>query len=260
MAASGNAASERIEDFRSDLEDVLSQSSRDEDFARGDKASAARALGRLYRSAEHFQEVMLINEEMGLIYDFPAEEMGLTLTGLEQEAVERALDDGLKTSVVVEIPDKGRILSLVVPIVEREGQLPKAIVGRVQTAKMTGILDDLLLNDGRGLVIDREDKVISTSGGDAPEGWPNPELYGAQSLFVPANLGGEAFLVENARKSRDIHYLSPPNGHAWRGVTSMPYELVLNQAFASVLPVVLVLLAVMAVFYARFASYGRSDF
>jgi PAS domain S-box-containing protein len=258
MAASGNAASERIEDFRSNLEEVLSQSSRDEDFARGDKASAARALGRLYRSAEHFQEVMLIDEQIELVKDFPPNETELTLTELEHEAVTRALDDGLRTQVLVEIPDKGRMLSLIAPVVERDNQTLRVIVGRVQTAKLIGILDELLLNDGSGLVIDREEKVISTRGGDAPEGWSNPELNGAQSLFVPTNLGGEAFLMENARQSRAVHYLSPPNGYGWRVVTSMPYEFVLNQAFASVLPVVLVLLAVMAVFYARFASYGNS--
>jgi PAS domain S-box-containing protein len=88
--------------------------------------------------------------------------------------------------------------------------------------------------------------------------WSNPQENGAQSLFVPAYLGGEAFLMENDRGSRDIHYLTPPNGSAWRVVATTPYENVLNQALANSLPVMFILFAVTAVFYARFTSYGQN--
>ncbi len=258
MAANSNAASALIEEFRYDLEVVLSQSAADDDFGQGDKASAERALGRVYRAAKHFQEVILVDEQIGVFDAFPAADAGVALSGPEQEAVARALKDGLRTPVVTEIPGQGRTLSMVVPVMAKEGQRPRALVGRVRMAKLAEILDDLRLSDSSSLVIDREEHVLTASGSSGPSVWLDPQAGGAQGLFVPAYLGGEAFLMENARQSRDIHYLSPPNRYAWRVVMSMPYEFVLNQAFASVLPVMLILLAATAVFYARFASYGQS--
>ncbi len=258
MAASSNTAVALIEELRSDLEGVLIQSAGDEDFAHGDRASAGRALGRVYRSAKHFQEVILVDAQMEVIYAFPAPDADVTLADAEREAAARAVKDGLRTPVVAEIPEKGRMLSFIVPISAKAGQPLRVLVGRVQLGKVVGILDDLQQSDGSSLLLDREERVLTASGDDALSTWLDPQMNGAQQLFVPAYLGGEAFLMENGRQSRDIHYLSPPNRYAWRVVMSMPYEFVLNQAFASVLPVMLVLLAATAVFYARFASYGQN--
>lgn len=257
MAASSNTAAVHLDEFRSGLEDVLSQSSGDEDFARGDKASAARGLGRLYRNAEHFQEVMLIDQDQLVIYSFPAQETAQTVAEGEQQAVDRAVKDGLKTQLVTELPGKGRMFSVIVPVQQREGQLPKALIGRVLVGELAGIVTPLLMDDGTSRIIDREEEVLTAAGPESGDDWSNPQGNGAQNVFVPAYLGGEAFLAENARQSRDVHYLSPPNGSAWRVTATLPYENVLNLAFQNALPLMLVLFAATVVMYARFASYGQ---
>ncbi len=259
MAASSNSTAAELDAFRSNLEDVLAQSSGDEDFARGDKASAARGLGRAYRNAQHFQEVMLVDQDQSVVYAFPALETAATLFENEQAAVVRAVKDGLKTQTVADLPQKGRMLSIIVPVTERKGQLPKALVARLPAAELVKIMAPKMVNDSTGMIIDRDDHVLMTTGpGNTTIAWANPLEKDVQSLFVPAYLGGEAFLKENERESRDVHYLTPPHGSAWRVAAMVPYENVLNQAFANALPVMLVLFAATAVFYARFASYGQN--
>ncbi len=258
IAARSNTASEQLEDFQSELAQLLDQSGRDEDLSRADRATAARALGRLYRNAEHFQQVILVDDQLSEVSRFPLDGSKLTLAEAEREAADRAVEDGLKTTVMADVTDQGQNLSLIIPVQTREGDESRVLIGRVRPERLSRFLDELPALDGSGFITDRGEQLFAADGHlEAAAEWSNPETNGAQGMFVPAYLGGKAFLIGKSDRSRDIHYVTPPNKFGWRVVATVPYDDVLNQAFASALPIVLFLLAVTGLFYGRFATYGQ---
>lgn len=258
MAATSNAASLEINEYRNNLENVLSQYGDEEELARGDKASTARALGRVYRAAQHFRPVMLVDDQMSVTNTFPEQETATTLTELEQAAVSRVLAGGTVASVVVDLPNQERVLSIIAPVLASDGEPATALIGRVSVEGLIGIFSEARIGNGRAYILDPLEKlVVSTGSDDFPADWTDLEESGEQSVFVPTDLGGKAFLRKNQRQSRDMIYQTS-RAADWRVVMVVPYETALNQALIGPFAIALIFLMVTAVFYVRLARYGHN--
>ncbi len=256
LAANGAIGLMETEEFQSALYSKLAQAGQQEVYIRADKPTAARALGRLYKSADGFDQLILLSDGPNLVYQFPPQRANGQLSDREQSAANRALEDGLMSTVVSDIPGLGRSLSYVIPIRSNGANQPRALIGRVLASTLISMLGDLEGAAAAGQIIDRNDNILaSTSGQSVPAN--SFDLEGSRHLFVPAYLGGSAFLAGNLDKGKDLVYVSPPNSAGWRIVAHAPYEGILNQAFASTLPIVLVLVALGGFYYSRFDAYAN---
>ncbi len=259
MAANSHLASTLVSDFQTNIEDELDRFGNEKYIVGEDKASMARALGSLFRAAESFQRVVLVSDDMGILYAYPPEEKGLKLTEEEIAAVSHVLDDGVMQRVVSEISDEVQMLSVVVPVLS-EGNQTSVLIGRVSAtdlAKMIDIAGDEENNVSRHIFDDEDQLIAHTNNAKPMNGILSWTVGVGQGLDVPGDLGGQALLSISQDGLTDLVYITPRTAHSWYIAAVVPYDVVLNRSLLFSMPLIAILIIVAAVFFVQMDRFGR---
>lgn len=260
MAANSLMASTRISDFQFELENELEKfGAEDEAGIVGDKTSTARALGRLYRASEYFQRLVLVDENQTVIYAYPPQKTGTTLTVEERAAMPFALNDRVKQHIISNSATGTQMLSAIVPVRSAENSV-SVLIGRVPITELVSIAVGANRDGGHAssyILDDDYHLVAHISGMDSTGPWRNFHPDDGPNLELPGEIDGQAVLFSDLDRSRDLIYIAPGTSRAWHVAMVVPYEVVLNQALFFALPLAAIFLLVAAVFYVRVDRYGR---
>ena len=259
MAANSLLASTALTAFQTDLEEELDRFGNEEALIGRDKATTARALGRLYRTTEHFQRVVLVNNEEAIIYAYPPEDPGSTLTDEEQLAVAAVINNGLKQRVISKNSAGEDIVSIIVPVVQENSFPATVLIGRVPSQELSRIIGTLEDGQFSSYIIDSEDRLIARTDGENPStAWMQAPIDNIQNLKVPGGVGGKVFLYKNQNQSRDLIYITPRTAQSWYVATVMPYGNVFKQAFFYAFSLAATFFIVAFVFYKQLDRYGQN--
>ncbi len=255
MAAGANATAAQLEDFRVQMENLLVGLSEEDDLLVESKVNA-RALGQFYREAEHFEEVLLIGEDQrsdsGLQTNYTLPE---DITPLEQEAVRKALKKKERSFVFDVSPEDKWYRSLVLPGSDRS---PAVLIGRLKEASFIDILVEQTQYDRHvsGAILDANGRVLAEVGsGSVPR--IEVDSLQTQPVSVPDAFKGAAYLTINESGTRQLVYQTPAVDRKWRVAVSVPYEALLSQGLGMAAPLLLALIAVSGIFYARLSNYSK---
>ena len=254
IAAEANASTASMADFETEVEDNLLDFASKEDASKADEPT----LSRMMQDAGHYEQIIIIGADEQITAAFPDLEPDGDLTTEEMTAVDDALLHDTSSVVVGSGTNGVPQVSVVVPAAGTEAGEKAVLVGRAKRSSLAKTLEELQVGK-RGLsgaIVDLQGTpVVEVGDGDHP--WPGIADSGVEPVFVADNYGGETLLEENSVGERQLLYMAPSGSRPWRVAVSVPYEAVLEQALSIAVPLILALVVVAGVFYARLANYSR---
>ncbi|MFN2105467.1 MAG: ATP-binding protein [Candidatus Promineifilaceae bacterium] len=254
IAAEANLSTALMAGFETEVENNLLEFASNEDASKADGSS----LNRMMQDAGHYDQVIIIGDDKQVTAAFPDLEPEGDLTTEEMTAVSDALLHDNSSLVVDSGTNDEPHLSVVVPVAGAEAGEKAVLVGRAKRNSLAKTLEGLHVGE-RGLsgaIVDLQGvPLVEVGNGDHP--WPGIADSGVKPVFVADDYGGETLLEENSVGERQLVYMAPSGNRPWRVAVSVPYEAVLLQALSVAVPLILALVVVAGVFYARLANYSR---
>lgn len=247
MAHDAQSVSERIPEFRNYRQQMLVESSRDQDLLSASSQVKEEALRRLFRSGDIYRQLVLIDNEQTVSASYPPESSAVDLSNLESTAISRTLTTSAPfISPAVPTNPSSHVITFVVPV-PGDGERPEgALVGRVPDISLDELIVGLqgTLGNGLGFLVDEQGQVIAhPDSAIRLKSW-NPPANERRQITPRNDTPGFVFLgfqgSTNARQL--VYYLTGPD-HPWTVVITLPYEVILGQA----LQIAAQLAAVMAI-------------
>jgi PAS domain S-box-containing protein len=247
MARDASSAAEGIPYFIQTGQGLLAEFARDERLWRADQDALETRLQRDMRTVVFFDQFMLFESNgLQMLAMYPPTPTGdPQLTTEEETLLIRSLESGATQISSVHRSRQGLvILSFLVPMTDpertEEGDRPsRVLLGRTRLA-INPILNRILAGlqwtnaRGEGFVVDAEGRIVAH---------PNSNMLLAQHRVadertrVAEVLGGWAYESRNPRdNTRELVYYLPIDGYPWGVVIRMPYEIVLEQAGRTAIP------------------------
>ncbi len=258
LAAEANAATARLVDFEVEMEHSLAFYGGEPDLLEGSKVNG-RALSRLYRMARHYDQVLIVDGRQNIAGTYPTDASAGGLTEKEFHAVNKVLR-GDASSLVVDADQRpGSPISMIVPIIDVAQGEKMALIGRVKMSSVAEAFGSLAPANGplSAAIVGLDDEAV-VEFGTMDGSWLADLGSPDQAVAISEKYDGTAFLRDNEAQARQLIYLGPAGSRSWRIAASVPYELVLRQTFGVAVPMMILLIAVAGVFYARLANYSRS--
>ena len=257
MAAGAISTSARMTDFHAQMEYTLVANSGVE-MMEGNKVDD-RALGRIYRQAQHYDEVLFVDSEQRVAGAFPGGSLNSALTEKERAAVSKAVSKNTRSLVLSTGQNEVPKISLVVPVAGAPRNAPSALVGRIKESALTGILNDVtqIKRGSSGAIVNADGQLVAHVGVDG-DPWSAANNPNAQPVSELIDYGGNALISKNSSGARQLIYVAPWDSGSMKIVVSVPFANVLSQAFGLMAPLALVLLVVAGLFTTRLANYGRN--
>ena len=264
MAHDAMAVSQQIPTFRNQVQNLLSQYSRDPvllaedvEIIRDELEGLSRAAGAFYR------RVMVVDESGGLVAFYPEGETGeLALTGQEHQAVSDALELGVPAITAAQRVDgREHVLSFIVPIFGPEGQPQRALIGRVPGLALTHLVAGLqgTVGAGSGFIVDEQNQVIAHPNNATLLSTWAPTEPGGGTVRARVAGPGEAFEgLASETNARELVYVLQGPDHPWKVVVSVPYQVVLGLAIDISWPLILALTLGMAFFAGNLLYLSQS--
>lgn len=249
-----DATAARLSVLQSDLTAALAQYG----TAGGSPTPLARQelLGRV-QANPLFEDVRLVDETGVTLAGRAAESEPASLSAGERALVDAALAVGRAQWGAANAAGAPQVL-VAVPTGTAEGETV-TLLAVVSPATTAAILNDLSVagEQGGGLLVDEDARVILDTGDLAGSGW-NPPTPGGLSRRLSASTGRDIYMERDAATGRRqlLTYSSIP-GSGWKVVTIVPHAAVLRRTLGIIGPLALLLLAVSGVFCALVASLGR---
>ncbi len=258
MAAGAVYTSGELVSFQADLEDVLNQFQNDEAMIGQEKAVTARALSRLYRASKNFQQVLLANDETAVIYAYPPQELGTTLSTEEESAISLVFESGEIQRAVSKIDEYGLTVSYIIPVIHDDLQIETLLIGRVPAIDLINILDVKGEEPISSFLINSENQVLLQTGGAPPlDTWSDEAFDTVRILNVPMGVGGKAYLRQISTKGWDLVFVGPKFSQSWNVAMVLPFQRVLNQGLFFGFSFAAVISLLGAVYLTNLRSYGQ---
>lgn len=258
LAALANASTARMTDFQAQMENTLVSFGSNDALLDGTKVNA-RELSRLYRKTQYYEQVLVADGEQKIAESYPASSPADQLTDMELGAVLKALD-GESRSFVMDAEAAGEVqVSLVVPVAGALNGSKSALIGRVKESSIAETLGGLSNSNPyvSGAIVNLDGETIVEVGA-GEDLWSTAIRSRTEPISVADDYGGTVYLGQSSSGSRQLIYLAPAGNRTWRVAASIPFEEVLSQALGVAAPLLLMLIAVTGVFYARLATYTGS--
>ena len=259
MAHNARTVSAEIPDFQAQLQNVLLQYNDDETLLIGDAAASEKTLGQLHRANPLYRRVVLVDDEQGVLAFYPPDVAVIDLTQQEEAAVARVLTTNTPDITPAQSREDEHILSFVVPVHDRAGTPAAVLIGRVPQLSLDNLIIGLqgTVGQGSGFIVDERDQIIAHfDSGRLLTSWRSPE--NVRPIWTKTTAPGIAYQGRQAQtNARELVYYIQSEAHPWTIVTRAPYEVVLSLALGIGAPLTLVLILVMAAFYANLAVIGR---
>jgi PAS domain S-box-containing protein len=234
MAHDGRAVSAKIPDFLAHRQNLLVQFSQDASLLDHDVAAQEQTLRQLFRTGDFYRRVALITEG-GSIATFYPNQPGdsLSLTELEQEAVENALATGESNLISAHGGSDGYVITLIVPVLDPEGRSQAVLLAHIPEISLQDLIIGIqgTVGQGTGFIVDERWQVIAhPDSSRLMTTWTPPETS-RRAINVNGNSGGAAYEGRqgNTNARELVYYLVDPL-HSWTVVITVPYEVVLGMA------------------------------
>jgi PAS domain S-box-containing protein len=277
MAHNAQTVSAEIPQFQAQLQNVLSQFD-DEALLAADAPGLSEVealsvaegevevavhqekLAQLFKTNPAFRRIVLVDEAGEVLAFYPADGgESVTLTKREETAVSQALLTNTPDLTPAENGGDESILSMVVPVHDLSGEVKAVLIGRVPQLSLDNLIVGLqgTVGEGSGFIVNEQDQIIAhADSGRLLQNWSPPSSI--RPITTEATVPGLAYQGRQGQtNARELVYYVESAAHPWVVVTNVPYEVVLNLAMSIGVPLTLVLLAVMGVFYANLAVLSR---
>ncbi|MCP4429107.1 MAG: PAS domain-containing protein [Chloroflexi bacterium] len=259
MAHNAKTVSAEIPEFQEHLRNVLLQYRDDAGLLTGDVVESEKTLQQLFRSNPVYRRVLLVDAERGITAFYPADVETIALTEREELSVSHALTANTPDITPAQTNEDEHIISFVVPVHDDNGAATAVLIGRVPQLSLDNLIVGLqgTVGQGSGFIVDEHNQIIAHSDSDRLlNNWLPPE--GPRLLRAEEIAPGTAYQGRQGQtNARELVYYVKSELHPWTIVINVPYEVVLNLALRIGAPLTLVLLLVMAAFYANLAVIGR---
>lgn len=265
MAHNAQTVSAEIPQFQAQLQNVLSQFD-DETLLTADTPALSEVavnqekLAQLFKTNPAFRRIVLVDEAGEVLAFYPAHNgESVTLTEREETAVSQALLTNTPDLTPAESGGDESILSMVVPVHNPSGEAKAVLIGRVPQLSLDNLIIGLqgTVGEGRGFIVNEQNQIIAHADrGRLLQNWSPPASI--RPITTEATVPGLAYQGRQGQSNaRELVYYVKSAAHPWTVVINVPYEVVLNLAMSIGVPLTLVLLAVMGVFYANLAVLSR---
>jgi PAS domain S-box-containing protein len=257
LVAQANFVTLSLTTSQTELEEELLSFANKDDLLDGAKLDRP-VLSRLYPSAQHYDQIFIVDKEQNITDSFPVIGPEYSLTGRELEAVRNPLAEADRGLVLDGIEDGEPILSVVVPVLGESGETTATIVGRVNKNSLANTLEGLTNNSPNmsGAIVDLGGKaVVGILDGETTASYPLRFL--AQSLVLPNLFGGTTSLGMSNLGAPQLIYKAPAGNHDWRIAVSAPIGTILMQGLVASLILGGGLFAIAAFFYTSMNNFGR---
>ncbi|MCB9422730.1 MAG: PAS domain-containing protein [Ardenticatenaceae bacterium] len=259
MAHNAQTVSTEIPQFQAQLQNVLAQFD-DEALLADDTAVHQEKLAQLFRINPIYRRVVLVDENGDVMAFYPANDVSaITLTEREETAVSQTLLTNTPDITPAEADDSESILSMVVPVHNTAGEAKAVLIGRVPQLSLDNLIVGLqgTVGEGSGFIVNEQDQIIAhANSARLLNSWSPPASV--RPITTSATAPGIAYQGRQGQtNARELVYYVSSTAHPWTVVVNVPYEVVLNLAMNIGVPLTLVLLAVMGVFYANLALFSR---
>jgi PAS domain S-box-containing protein len=257
MVHDAETVSEKIPEFRAQLQNLLVQYSQDGELVALPAAEREERLRQLFRTGEFYRRIVLVGEDASITGYYPNDVTAVSLTDLEVTAVLETLSSSAPREAAAQSADNEHVLSFVVPVTDEQGRPIAALVGRVPDLSLNSLIIGLqgTVGQGTGFIVDENGRVIAHPGSQRPLSfWRPPPL--SNSGQDP--LGGVTYQGRQGdTNARELVYYQTGTQHPWTVVISVPYEVVLNLALSIGAPLALVLIIFTLLFAVNLVWLGR---
>jgi len=262
MARDAQAVSSSIPNFRGQRQNLLVQTSLMDELLSSNKEESQQILEQLFKTGPFFRSLMLINDSNEVIANYPEDLVSESLTNMESIAVNDALVSGAPfISSAQELEGVEYVLSYVVPVLDNQGDVQAALVGRVPDVSLEELVVALqgTLGKGIGFILDEQNQVIGhPESENLMKSWA-PPANGRREIGNRNGLPGTAFEgLQGSTNARQLIYYLPGPDHPWSVVITVPYEVILEQALQIAAQLAIVLIGAMVLFGALLLWLGRS--
>ncbi|MCA9971866.1 MAG: HAMP domain-containing protein, partial [Anaerolineales bacterium] len=259
MRHDANTVSADIPRFQADLQNLLLQYADDDTLLNGDVASSQRSLRQMYRTTPLYRRILLVDANEQIRAYYPDDTADVALTELEQAAIASTLASSAPEMAPAQAQNDEHVLSFVVPVLDAQGQPAAVLVGRIPELSLDSLIVGLqgTVGQGSGYIVDENGRIIAHPNPDWLLGYWRSPLPAAPLGSSAATAGVSYQGRRGDTNARELVYYVSGETHPWTVVLTVPYEVVLNLALSIGGPLVLVLIAVMGLFYVNLAVVGR---
>lgn len=251
MAQDAGAVAEEIPDFRNQLQNLLRQYGRNQTLLGSDEEAIAAELAQLARSGgAYYRRVVLVDGDGQVRAYYPSQDVRtVDLTAEEEAAIGDAMARGLPSITAAQETAGGmEVVSIVVPVMNEEGQAEAALIGRIPGIALRGLVGGIqnTVGAGTGFIVDEQNQVVA-----------HPDETSLLTTWVPAvpeeqyirarpDLPGFAYEGRSSdTNARELVYFTRGPDHPWTVVVTLPYAVVLGLALEISAPLLLALLPVL---------------
>jgi PAS domain S-box-containing protein len=259
MAHNAQTVSAEIPEFQAQLQNVLSQFD-DSALLAEDTAVNQEKLEQLFKANPVYRRIVLVNTDLEILGTYPdgdGEEVKLTTR--EATAVSQTLLTNTLDITSAETSGSEHILSMVMPVYNDTGQAEAVLIGRVPQLSLDNLIIGLqgTVGEGSGFIVNDQAQIIAhADNGRLLTTWSPPGTV--RPITTSATAPGMAYKGRQGQtNARELVYYIKSVAHDWTVVINVPYEVVLNLAMSIGIPLALVLIAVMGVFYGNLAILSR---
>lgn len=264
MAHDANTVSERIPEFRNQMQNLLQQYGDDAALLRADHDEVESHLAQLVRTAGAFYRRVIFVDASGEIRAFyPNRDQGeIALTPIEESAVSDSLARGAPSISPAQVAEgREHVLSFVVPVLDEAGNPGAVLVGRIPSIALNELIVGLqgTVGAGSGFVVDERNQIIAHPDETALLSQWTPADNGGRPLRFKVDAPGTAYeALESETNARQLYYEQQGPDHPWTVVIKVPHQVVLSLALQISLPLLAILVVGMAVFGLNLGYLGRN--
>ena len=262
MARDAQSVSSTIPDFRAQRQNLLVQTSLENNLLSADEAEVEQVLEHLFRTGPYFRSLLLLDASQTIVANYPEDQVSSSLTNLETIAVENALETGSPfISPAQELEDGRFVLSYVFPVLDERGETVATLIGRVPDVALEELVVALqgTLGQGVGFILDEQEQVIGHPEPENLLGIWTPPAAGGRVLNTSDDLKGTAYQgLQGSTNARQLVYYLPGPDHPWSVVITIPYEVILEQALQIAAQLAIVFIVAMVLFGFFLIWLGRS--
>lgn len=257
MAQDASAVSEEIPDFRNQLQNLLRQYGQNQTLLGADEEAIADELAQLARSGgAYYRRVILVDGDGQVRAYYPDRDVrSVELTTQEETAVGDAVARGLPSITAAQETAGGlEVVSIVVPVMNEEGQAEAALIGRIPGVALGGLVGGIqnTVGAGTGFIVDEENQVIAHPDETSLLTTWVPAVSEDQYLRARRDLPGFAYEGRSSdTNARELVYFAEGPDHPWTVVVTLPYAVVLGLALGISAPLLLALLPVIGLVAAQ---------
>ncbi len=258
------AVSRQIPAFRTQTQNLLRQYSDAPLLTDGHQDEIEAYLGQLVRTAGAYYRRVILVDASGQVTAFYPAAAGETvvLTPLEEASVADALARGAPyISPAQAVDGREPMLSIVVPVRDAGGDPAAALVGRIPSIVLEGLVVGLqgTVGEGSGFIVDERNQIIAHADEAAVMSNWTPPAENTRSRRFRVDGPGEAYeSLASETNARQLTYERLGPDHPWRVVISLPHQVVLRLALQISSPLLAVMALAMLLFGVNLLLLGRS--